>query len=170
MSDEGCGADFAEMAKLAPEHAHLEQFVGKWRAEVKFWMGPGDPMVTTGTMVNELDLDGKFLKQTYTGDPSEGPFPAFEGRGFFGFNKQSGKYQGLWIDNAATMMHIDEGTVDAGGKRWEMIRVSENPGGNKGTNRTEVIIEDTDHHTMASYWTPEGGEESKHMEIKYERA
>ena len=170
MGDEQAMADFAEMAKPAPEHKHLEQFVGTWRAEVKMWMGPGDPMVVTGTMVNELDLGGKFLKQTYTGDPCEGPFPAFEGRGWFGYNKSQGRYEGLWIDNAATMMHTDHGKVDASGKKWEMHRVSESPCGDGSAGRTEVVITDADHHSMKSYTIMEGQPEFKHMEINYTRA
>ena len=170
MGDEQAMADFAEMAKLAPEHEHLKQLEGTWRAEVRMWMGPGDPMVVTGTMVNEMDLGGKFLKQTYTGDPCEGPFPAFEGRGWFGFNKSSGKYEGVWIDNAATMMHLDQGTVDGSGKKWEMRRISESPCGDGSAGRSELTIEDADHHTMASFTLKEGQADMKHMEIKYTRA
>ena len=49
-------------------------------------MGPGDPMVTTGVMENTLALGGRFLRQDYTGDPSDGPFSNFEGRGYWGYN------------------------------------------------------------------------------------
>ena len=80
------GADFAAMAATTEAHERLTPFVGTFKAEVKMWMGPGEPMVSTGVMINELDLGGRFLRQTYTGDESEGPFPNFEGRGYWGFN------------------------------------------------------------------------------------
>ncbi len=75
--------DFAAVGAITPEHETLAAFAGTFRAEVSMWMGPEEPMVSTGTMVNELDLGGRFLEQTYTGDPNDGPFPAFEGRGYF---------------------------------------------------------------------------------------
>ena len=63
------------------EHHKLKPFEGTFRAQVRIWMGAGEPVVSTGTMVNEFELDGRFLRQTYKGDPSDGPFGAFEGRG-----------------------------------------------------------------------------------------
>jgi hypothetical protein len=83
----------ADGAMGAPgsEHRRFESFVGTFRAEVKTWMGPGDPMISTGTMKNTLDLGGRFLRQDYVGDPNDGPFPEFAGRGFRGFNTVTGK-------------------------------------------------------------------------------
>ena len=37
-------------------------------------------------MTNTMELDGRFLVLDYIGDPSEGPFPSFKGRGFWGYN------------------------------------------------------------------------------------
>ena len=72
MSDE-----FAAMGATTSEHDLLRPFEGTFAATVKFWMGPGEPQVTTGEMINSLDLGGRFLNQAYTGDPSAGPFPNF---------------------------------------------------------------------------------------------
>ena len=95
------------------QHKLFEQFVGTWKAEVTMWMGPGEPMVSTGTMVNSLDLGGRYLKQDYKGDATDGPFPNFEGRGFWGFNDVTGKFEGLWIDNASNQMATEQGGYDA---------------------------------------------------------
>jgi hypothetical protein len=56
--------DFAAMAAPSEEHERLKPFVGAFKAEVKMWMGPGDPAISTGVMVNELDLGGRFLRET----------------------------------------------------------------------------------------------------------
>ena len=83
-------ADFAAMSAPGQQHERLKAFVGTFRAQVKMWMGPGEPTQTTGTMTNTMLLGDRFLHQEYKGDPGEGPFPNFEGRGYWGCNKTSG--------------------------------------------------------------------------------
>ena len=60
MSDHA--AECPQMVGPGAEHKLLEQFVGTWNAKVQLWMGPGDPMESTGSMANSMDLDGRFLK------------------------------------------------------------------------------------------------------------
>ena len=99
--------DFAALAAPTEEHTQLEAFVGKFAAEVKIWMGPGEPMVTTGVMTNSMDLGGRFLWQTYQGDAVEGPFPSFAGRGYWGYNKTDKRWEGFWIDTGSTVMQVE---------------------------------------------------------------
>jgi hypothetical protein len=161
---------FAAMGATTAEHDHLAAFAGTFRAEVSMWMGPGEPMVSTGTMVNEADLGGRFLKQTYTGDPSEGPFPEFEGRGYWGYNTVSKRYEGFWIDSASTMMQIEHGRVDESGKVWTMTGEMPNPAtGGTMTKRSVITLEDEDNHRMEMFFDTGEGEQ-KSMEIRYTRA
>ena len=88
---------FAAAAAPTEEHAMMQPFVGIFAATVRMWMGPGEPQVMTGTMTNEMDLGGRFLKQTYQGDDPDGPFPSFEGRGFWGYNKVDQVWEGVWM-------------------------------------------------------------------------
>jgi len=120
MSEDSIAA-MQEMAAPGSEHDLLKPFVGTFRAEVKIWMGPGDPMVSTGTMTNSLELGGRFLQQVYKGGPGPSPFPNFEGRGYWGHNKATQKYEGFWIDTASTIMQTESGTVDDSGKVWTMV-------------------------------------------------
>lgn len=153
-----------------PQHEQLKTFEGTFRAVVKLWMGPGDPMVATGTMTNTMQLDGRFLHQDYVGDASEGPFPRFVGKGYWGFNDAIGKYEGFWIDNASNIMQTDVGTVDDAGKAWTMIGEFPSPAtGAPMRKRTVIRYVDHDHHSVESFFGPEG-EEQKTMEIEYERA
>lgn len=46
-------------------------------------------MVQHGTMVSAFQLGGLYLFQDYVGDPSPGPFPAFVGKGYWGYNTSS---------------------------------------------------------------------------------
>lgn len=167
-----CDMDaMARCAALCDEHEKLKPLEGTFKAEIKMWMGPGDPMVSTGTMVNTLDLGGRYLRQDYKGDPNPGPFPNFEGRGFFGYNTIDKRFEGMWIDNASTMMMTEHGQVDASGKKWEMRGQMTDPGsGQPMRKRSVVTIHDDNSHTMEMFFAVGDGPEIKSMEISYARA
>jgi len=153
----------------APVAAHekLRPFVGKFKAMVKLWFGPGDPMISTGSMTNTMDLGGRFLHQFYEGDASDGPFPEFAGRGYWGYNTALKKYQAFWIDTASTMMHFETGDVDSDGHIWTMCRGLTHPQtGEPMRKRSVISLHDDDHHTMEMF---DVGTGSKEMEIQYER-
>ena len=170
MSDASMDA-MQEMAAPGPEHDRLKPFVGAFKAEVKIWMGPGDPMVSTGTMTNSLDFGGTFVRHHYQGDPSPEPtpFPDFEGRGFWGFNKNTQQYEGVWIDNASTIMQIETGTVDDSGRVWTMTGQIVDPSGAISTKKSITTLVDDDHHHMEMFFS-KGDQEFKGMEIRYVRA
>lgn len=168
MSDQGDPC--MEMHRPGPEHDRLKPFVGQFRAKVKLWMGPGDPMISTGTMKSAFDLDGLFVRQEYTGDPGEGPFPAFQGRGFWGYNLTSKRYEGVWVDNASSIMQTESGTVDGSGKVWTMTGQMADPQtGEPMTKRSVITLKDHDRHQMEMYFG-KGGHEFKAMEIEYTRS
>lgn len=163
---DGCAAAGA----LTEHHEGFAPFAGTFTAEVKMWMGPGEPMVMTGTMTNELDLGGRFLRQHFVGDGADGPFGAFEGRGFWGYNTATETYEGVWLDTAATMMHLERGTRDKPGV-WTMRGEMTNPqDGSKLSKRTVIELKDNDRHSMTTYFAGPDGNEHKSMEITYVRA
>ena len=109
-------------------------------------MGPGDPIVQLGTMVSAFQLGGLYLFQDDTGDPSPGPFPEFLGKGYWGFNTSSKKYEGFWSDNASTMMQLEKGDVDASGKIWTMVSSFQHPSSGQTMSKRSVIrLIDQDH-------------------------
>lgn len=171
MSDQATQtSECAQAGALVDKHKLLEPFVGNFTAEVKMWMGPGDPMISTGVMVNKLDLGGRFLHEVFTGDPNDGPFPSFEGRGYWGYNTATNKFEGFWIDNACTFMQTETGDVDAAGKVWTMVGQMTDPQSGKPLEKRSVItLESNDRHTMEMYFKPADGRESKAMEIHYTR-
>jgi len=162
----------ATFSMPVPEAAHLalEPFVGTFRTEVKMWMGPGDPMVVGGTMVNSWVVGGLYLGQDYEGDASDGDFPNFQGKGFWGYNTVQKRYEGFWIDSASTIMQVELGQVDATGKVWEMFSESVSSAtGEDMKKRTVITLIDDDHHRMEMYVTLADGQEMKSMEINYSR-
>lgn len=156
-------------APAGAEHERLDAFVGKFRAEVKMWMGPGDPMVSTGTMTSTRELDGRFLCQEYVGDPGPGPFPNFRGKGLFGYNDLTERYEGVWIDNASNVMQTETGILDESGKVWTMEGSMPCASTGKTTKKRSVLtVRDRDHHSLEMYFENEGGMH-KGMEIRYAR-
>jgi hypothetical protein len=162
--------DFAAMSAPNEDHARLEPFAGTFKAEVKMWMGPGEPMVSTGTMTNTFTLGGRFIEHDYQGDAQEGPFPDFQGKGYWGYNKTDDRYEGVWIDTASTMMQVEHGQVDASGKIWTMHgEMTCGMSGHTMKKRSVVTLTDNDHHTMEMFFTDPQGNEMKGMEINYTR-
>ena len=113
-----------------PEHALLKPFAGTFRATVKLWMGPGDPMVQHGTMINSFQVGGLYLFQDYTGDQVSGPWPSFIGKGFWGFNTFAKEFEGFWIDNAST-----SGWSARGGQTKNPYVLDRNPSGSSSGHR-----------------------------------
>ena len=170
MTDDPMAA-MAEMAAPTADHERLKAFLGTFKGEVKIWMGPGDPVVSTGTMINTLALGGRFVHQDYKGDPNPGPtpFPSFEGQGFWGFNKNTQRYEGFWIDTASTIMQNETGTVDDSGRVWTMTGEIIGPDGEVSTKRSVISLVDDDHHQMEMFFS-KGDQEFRGMEIHYTRA
>ena len=154
-----------------PKHAALNPFAGTFKSEVKMWFGPeSDPMITTGTMVNSWQLNGLYLHQDYKGDATEGPFPNFEGKGYWGWNPASEQYEGFWIDTASSIMQTEVGDLDESGKVWTMLSQVPNPHGEgMMAKRSVITLIDDDNHKMETYFSV-GGNEMKNMEIDYVRA
>lgn len=170
MDDDAMQA-MCEAAAPCEHHDRFKPFEGTFRAVVKMWMGPGEPMISTGTMVNTLDLGGRFLRQEYKGDPHPGPFPNFEGKGYWGYNRTDGRYEGFWIDTGGTMMTTDQGQCDRSGRRWEMKGTMTCPGtGHAMTKRSVITLHDKNSHTMEMFHALAGEPEAKSMEITYTRA
>ena len=160
----------AQMAATVEAHEKLKPFVGTFKSTVKMWMGTGDHNVSTGVMENRMELGGRYLHQSYKGDEAAGPFPNFEGRGYWGFNTVTGKYEGFWIDTASTCMQTETGDVDATGKVWTMTGKTSNPQTCQTMKKKSVItLHDDNTHMMEMYFQGPDGNESKGMEIKYTR-
>lgn len=154
--------------KPREEHFRLKPFEGTFAAVVKIWMGPGEPMQSSGTMVSSFHLDGLYLHQDYVGDKNDGPFPNFVGKGYWGFNTATEEYEGFWIDNASTTMQLEKGHYDDDTKSWEMKSEISMPG-MVMKKRTVITLVDDNHHKMEAYLDVPDRGEVKNMEISYTR-
>jgi hypothetical protein len=155
-----------QAAQPGPQHESLARFAGRWRAEVKIWMGPGEPMVSTGVMTNTMVLGGRFLEQSYADDSG-----MFEGRGFWGYNNVDECYEGFWIDAMSTMFQLESGQHDASKDVYSMSGSMTNPETKqKMSKRSVITFVGPDEHTMEMFFSPEGMPEMRSMHIRYTRA
>jgi hypothetical protein len=121
-------------------------------------------------MTNTLELSGLYLQQDYIGDPNDGPFPSFEGKGFWGYNTTQNRYEGFWIDNASTTMQMEHGQLDESGKIWEMKGEMICPQSRQPfTKRSVITLIDDNTNRIEMYFTGPDGNEMKCMEINYTR-
>ncbi|MDQ7014733.1 MAG: DUF1579 family protein [Planctomycetota bacterium] len=163
--------DCAAMGATTEAHERFKPFVGTFNAKVSMWMGPGDPMLSTGSMTNTLDLGGRFLHQVYKGDATDGPFPDFAGRGYWGYNTLTNRYEGFWIDTACTFMQTDEGQVDDTGKVWTSFGSMTDPSSGKPMRKRSIItLHDDNSHEMEMSFETAPDTWSKCMHIAYTRA
>jgi hypothetical protein len=161
----------AMMAQMsAPEAAHelMSPLVGTFRAQVSMWWEPGgEPHVSTGTMVNTWVLGKRWVEEHYKSDDG-----FFAGQGLIGYNKTSGKYEGMWIDSMSTFMQFETGNYDPKTRTYEMHSEMLCPQSGVPMKKRSVIrVLSDNEHTMEMYFSAPGqpGEE-KAMEIKYKRA
>lgn len=152
------------------EHNRLEPFAGVFKARVKIFMGSEGSHESHGTMTNSWHVNGLFLHQEYVSNASDGRYPTFSGRGYWGYNTVLARYEGFWIDNASTMMHLETGHVGDSGKVWTMTSEIVHPHSRQKVKRRNVItLIDFDRHRMDAYMTGPDGKEIRTMEIEYVR-
>jgi len=91
---------YMKLAAPGAEHQRLAMLAGNWNLEVKMWPGPGaEPMIMTGTGINEMILGGRFLKCESTSGEGE---MKYDNLAILGFDNQTGKYIVVVFDTWAT--------------------------------------------------------------------
>ena len=151
--------------KPGAEHKVLEQLTGTWDCKVKLWLDPSkDPMVSDGKVTRKLIMNGLFLEEHV-----DGKFGGedFKGLGLLGYDPNKKKYVGSWVDSMGPGMMIMEGTYEEKTKTMTTFSDEVDPKGKKSKFRSVLKMESADHHIHEMFSTPEGGKETKMMEIHY---
>lgn len=157
----------AFMAAGIPGEAHerLAESVGTWNMEIKMWMGPGEPSVTTGTAERSMILDGRVLVEEVDSSMMGQPF---QGYGMTGYDNVTGKYWGTWNDNVSTGISTSHGTYDAESNTYTYLGEAPNPM-TGGTTKTRGTIKVSEGKEVMEYFETHDGHEVKTMEIVYTR-
>jgi hypothetical protein len=161
-------AAWLEAISPGEQHKLLEVFVGTWETKVLMWESPdqAEPTVSTGTAEMEWVLDGRYLKQSYSGTFMEMPFI---GLGYIGYDRAAGHYISVWMDTFSTGMMVETGTVDDEGKVFTSTGSYIDPmTGVLTETRSVQRVESPDRNVIEMYANGPDGE-FKMMELIYTR-
>jgi len=131
------------------EHAWLEQFVGEWDFEAEMSMDPAKPPEKSkGT--ESVKMLGSFClfhesRGEFMGKP-------FTGRFTLGYDPDSKKYIGSWIDSNSPYLYSYEGRLDESKKSLTLETEGPCPamGGKVVKMRDTMEIVDDDHRVLTS--------------------
>jgi hypothetical protein len=103
---------YMKAGAVTENHEFLKKYAGAWDCQVKGWSAPGQPpMVSHGSFVGEMILDGRFLLMNFKGEMFGQPFAGLQ---IIGFDNLQQKYVTLWIDNGSTFFFTTTGTRQGG--------------------------------------------------------
>ncbi|MBP1766746.1 MAG: hypothetical protein H6P98_861 [Candidatus Aminicenantes bacterium] len=95
-------------------HEFLKKYVGEFDVEMKSWSKPGtEPMISKGTMKNELIFDGRYVKCTFDSMMMGMNYMGLE---IIGYDLFKNKYVTFWIDSMSTGFATFSGSLDESGK------------------------------------------------------
>lgn len=144
-------------------HQMLAKSVGEWKTEMKMWMDPTQPPVTSeGTAICETLFDGRYFQTkhqaTFMGMP-------FSGVDLSGYDNVKKKFFSTWIDNMGTGVMYLEGTYDEATQSTTFTGTMMDPMG-KEVQVREVFKHIDDDNMSFEMFNTMDGKEFKSMEMK----
>jgi hypothetical protein len=105
--------DSPAMPAPQKEHKWLEKFLGEWETESEASMGPGQPPMKCKGTISCRTLGGFWYVSEMKSEMMGTPMTAIM---TLGYDPQSKKYIGTWVDSMLGYMWKYEGNVDTTGK------------------------------------------------------
>jgi hypothetical protein len=141
------GADeHMDAAAPGPANQKLAARAGKYVATSKFDMGNGSPaMESTGEATFESVLGGRFLVQRETNSMMGMPMESFK---MYGFNADSGRYEGTWTYSGSTAIMSLNGTSNDGGKT--IVFSASHEGTGRKRTEYEVTLREIDANSFTT--------------------
>lgn len=159
-------AAWLKYADPGEQHAWLGRTVGTWKAEARFWSKPGEPpQESDGKQTNTWLLGKRFVQSIYEGNT---PWGEFTGMAIDGFDRQRGKYVGIWIDSMGTAMMVFEGKVEGDVRTMVAELINPMSGEPMKMRGVTTLVSEDEHRYESFLVSPQG--EFKNMEIVYRRA
>jgi hypothetical protein len=134
-------------------HKWLQQLVGNWTVETEMTAEGMPPMKSTGTdTARSLGDGGRWVLCELKAEmPGMGPMSAML---TLGYNSETGKYQGTWVDSMHDHLWVYVGTLDATKKILTLEAEGPNmmdPAATAKVKYRDVIeIKSADHRTLTS--------------------
>ena len=131
------------------EHEWLQQFVGEWETESEASMGPGQPAMKCKGTISARSLGGFWVVSELKSDMMGTPMTAIQ---TVGYDPQTKKYVGSWVDSIFNYMWKYQGTVDETGKILTLEAEGPNfMAAGKMTKFRDVYEFKTPDHVVLSY-------------------
>ena len=148
-------------------HTLLAKIAGEWKAKIKMWNDrAGEPMVSEGTVVSEMIMDGRYLQSKHTGSYMGMPM---HGMAIEGYDNARKKFVNTWIDNFGTGIMISEGEYDPEQKAMIYHGKMTSPMDGSDIETRQVMKMIDDNNSIFEMYMMMGGREVKSMEIEYTR-
>lgn len=157
-----------QMGGMCPEHERLKPLVGTWELQGKAFTHMMGEIPFGGVVTMKPRWDGRFLDTTYDGPPGMDGKP-MRGAGVLGYNRLSGKYEGLWTMSTNTNMTFIAGTFDEKDKAFKYTGTLGMPDGTTWSLRQELQVVSNDKLVETQWRTPPGGKEAKTVTMTYTR-
>lgn len=109
----GRAAEPLKMPEPVKEHAWLQQFVGEWEYEAEMTMQPGEPPMRSKGTESTRAIGGFWILGENKGIFFEKPFTGIL---TLGYDPESKKFIGTWVDSVGSYLWRYEGTLDESGK------------------------------------------------------
>lgn len=162
-------ASAAAASAPGPQHNMLDIFVGTWDVTANFDTGPGQPPETaSGQMTNAWQLEGRWLKQEYSGQMAS--LGSFRGLGFLGYDNLQKTFVGTWMDTLSTSCFMSKGNFDDANATFTLTGDFTVEGGEKYKQKQVMSVLSPDRYVVTMYLTGPDGVEFKTGNLEYTRA
>lgn len=149
-----------------PEHQKLAAYAGKWDCAIELAGQDGKPQTTKGTTTLKMACGGLWLMDDFEGQLMGGPF---SGHGMTSYDKQKGKYVGVWVDSWVTTPMMIEGGYDKTGKVLTMTGMAPGPDGKPVMHKLVTTDKDANTRVFEMYVPGPDGKDLKVLTITYTR-
>ncbi len=166
MSDQAMNA-WISSAKPVAQHSRLAEMAGRWKVRQRDWRGGDAPWNDThGTAIWRPLLGGRFMQQELATSLKTHPY---HGLGLLGFDRETGKYVGAWMDDFGTSLLPLQGDWDESTKTLTLKGYI----GPQADPRTQWVMRQTwrdRNHMTVEWWGPTAsGTSAKVVQVDYTR-
>lgn len=140
---------------------------GRWRVRQRDWRGTGTPWNDAqGFATWRPVLGGRFMQQELVTSLGNHPY---HGLGLVGFDRDSGKYVGAWMDDFGTSLLPLQGDWDEG-TRTLSLKGYIGPQGDPRAQWVMKQIWSDNNHMTVEWWGPTAaGTSAKVVQVDYAR-
>jgi hypothetical protein len=172
MLDDATMGKLSKLGAPSEQHHILSALIGAWDYDLKYWeKKDSEPQLSTGTIVNEMILGGRFLSgKTNVILNIGGQNIHYEGWSILGYDTIKKAYTSVLVDTMRT------GMITGAAQYNEKLKTLEEKGhfthplmDKERAYRSELQFTSDDTHKRTVFITDKSGKEFKVLEIEFRR-